>query len=171
MEYYFQLFLQTLVVSALVGTVYFVVRKRLDFRRRLLKSFFVAYITGVLWLVGVADIAQMLWHRLFGKYDGYDISFFSGDIRIFPEFTGITGEMLANFVMLLPFGVLFPLAYRSGIAKTLVASSVLVLAIEVIQPVFGRTFDTNDIILNFSGAAVSTLLFFGMRKLIAVIRK
>lgn len=42
----------------------------------------------------------------------------------------------------------------------------LLSLIEVLQPVFGRAFDINDIILNTLGIIISTSIFIGIKKII-----
>ena len=39
------------------------------------------------------------------------------------------------------------------------------VVIELLQPVFGRSFDINDIILNGLGVLLSAAVFFGVRAL------
>ena len=43
----------------------------------------------------------------------------------------------------------------------------LILAIELVQPVVGRSFDANDVILNFTGVLLSTGLFQLIRHFIS----
>ncbi len=168
MDYYLQIFLRALAVAAIVGAISFFIKiaVKKPASRALTEAAFAAYISGVLWLVGICDVVDMLWFRLVENNGGYDIMFFCGDFRIFPEFKGIDAEMLANFIMLLPFGILFALSHRVGLLRTLVWAVVFVLAIELFQPIINRTFDTNDIILNFSGAAISALIYFAVRELL-----
>ena len=69
--------------------------------------------------------------------------------------------------MYLPFGFLHPLSRdHAGWRDTLWAGLVLTIIIELVQPVMGRSFDANDILLNFSGVLFSTTLFFLIRRLV-----
>lgn len=63
--------------------------------------------------------------------------------------------------MYLPFGIFYPL-FRENTAwkQTIVAGIATSLAIELLQPVFGRSFDVNDIILNGTGVILSTAVFY-----------
>jgi len=66
--------------------------------------------------------------------------------------------------MFLPFGILYPLFRQSSTWKqTLIAGFVTTLGIELLQPVFGRSFDINDIILNCVGVTVSTVAFYTLK--------
>ena len=40
----------------------------------------------------------------------------------------------------------------------------IVLLIEVLQPIFGRMFDSNDVILNTVSMVVSTAAFLGIKR-------
>ena len=65
------------------------------------------------------------------------------------------------------FGILYPLsqkeyAWQNCVIKGLVAVAV----IEGLQPIFGRAFDMNDIILNSLGIVVSTTILTGAKKII-----
>ena len=69
--------------------------------------------------------------------------------------------------MFLPFGILYPLSQKGTTwKKCVVRGLACVAAIEVLQPVFGRAFDVNDIVLNTLGIVVSATLFMGGKKLL-----
>ena len=68
-------------------------------------------------------------------------------------------------MMFLPFGVLHPLSHpKYTFRKTVFAGLIYVAVIEVLQPVFGRAFDINDIILNTFGIVVSAGMYFLVKK-------
>ena len=57
----------------------------------------------------------------------------------------------------------------AGIGKGLVQSvhhevDGATVGVELLQPVFGRSFDLNDVLLNGIGIAASTALCFGLRR-------
>ncbi|MEY8403706.1 VanZ family protein [Oscillospiraceae bacterium 44-34] len=63
--------------------------------------------------------------------------------------------------MYLPFGILYPLFRKgSGWKRTVTAGVAVSLIIELLQPIFGRSFDINDIILNAMSVAVSAAVFY-----------
>lgn len=67
--------------------------------------------------------------------------------------------MLGNVLMLVPFGFLAPLLWeRLRRWRVLPVGLGLILAVELLQPLTGRSFDIDDILLNFSGVAVGALL-------------
>ena len=68
--------------------------------------------------------------------------------------------------MFLPFGILYPLFRQDSTWKrTLLAGFVTTLGIELLQPVFGRSFDINDVILNSVGIVISTIVFYTLKML------
>lgn len=67
--------------------------------------------------------------------------------------------MLGNVLMLLPFGFLAPLLWeRLRGMWVLPAGLGFILAIELLQPLTGRSFDIDDILLNFLGVLAGALL-------------
>lgn len=75
-------------------------------------------------------------------------------------FTHMDGEMIANVILFLPFGLLYPFFKDSASwRRTVLAGIVCSVIIEIAQPVFGRAFDINDIILNTVGVLISATVF------------
>lgn len=67
--------------------------------------------------------------------------------------------MLGNVLMLVPFGLLVPLLWnRLRGWRVLPVGLGFILMIELLQPLTGRSFDIDDILLNFLGVAIGTLL-------------
>lgn len=99
---------------------------------------------------------------------GITIDWFGGAIDLVPDFfNNISGETIGNFLMFLPFGILYPLSHKDPTWKNCVIKGLIAVAvIEVLQPVFGRAFDMNDIILNTLGIVVSTTILMGAKKVI-----
>ena len=109
------------------------------------------------------------WYSLFyHRYSGITIYWFSGSFNIVPNFfNNLNGETIGNFLMFLPFGILYPLSQKEPTwKKSVIVGIITVAVIEVLQPVFGRALDINDIILNSLGIIVSASVFFGIKKAI-----
>lgn len=67
--------------------------------------------------------------------------------------------MLGNVLMLVPFGLLAPLLWeRLRGLRVLPAGLGFILAIELLQPLTGRSFDVDDILLNALGVLAGALL-------------
>ncbi len=73
--------------------------------------------------------------------------------------------LAANVVMFLPLGFLTRLLWRQRPWQTLALCLAATLCIELFQPLAGRSFDIDDILLNFLGGALGLLLAEGFRKL------
>ena len=80
-------------------------------------------------------------------------------------FLDFSAENLGNILLFLPFGILYPL-FRPGSTwqRTFALGVLTSLVIENIQPLMDRSFDINDIVLNTIGVAVSTVVFFSLRR-------
>lgn len=167
------LFLQALPFAMGAGAIYGVVRYRKDRQmpigRKLASCLFVCYMTGLVCLVAGLDLMNMFWYGLFYHADsGTVIRFFSGAFDLTPDlFHHIDAEMAGNFLMFLPFGVLYPLARANSSWKGTAAAGVLaVTVIEAIQPVFGRAFDIDDVILDIAGVIVSASVCMAVKRAI-----
>ena len=73
--------------------------------------------------------------------------------------------MAANVVMFLPLGFLASLLWRQRAWQTLALCLAATLCIELLQPLAGRSFDIDDILLNFLGGALGLLAAMGFKKL------
>ncbi len=164
-------FLQALPIALAVGAVYGILRYRRDretpLRQKVCSCAFVCYLTGLFCLVIGLDVMRDLWYWLLYHEDsGYETTYAGGvNFRLY-FYRHIDREVVGNFLMLLPFGVLHPLSCRKPSWKKTVLTGVLtVLLIEVLQPVFGRAFDVNDIVLNTLGILLSASAFMAARAL------
>ncbi len=170
---YIGYFLQALPIALVVGAIYGIIRFRKDketpISRKLFSCAFVCYITGLVCLVVGLDLMNIVWYKLFYHMDpGRTIGWFGGDFDLVPDFFNyISGETIGNFLMFLPFGFLYPLSKKAPTWKNCVIKGLIAVAvIEVLQPIFGRAFDMNDIILNSLGIMVSTTILMGTKKII-----
>lgn len=164
-------FLQALPIALMAGAVYGFLRFRNDREtsagQKLFSCMFVCYITGLLCLVVGLDLLHILWYNLFYPMDsGISIPWFGGEFYFVPDFFDhINGEVIGNFLMFLPFGILHPLSRKNPAwAGTVAAGMAVILVIEMLQPIFGRAFDMNDILLNMLGVVVSASAFMGLKK-------
>lgn len=159
-------FLQALPIALIAGIAYAIHKIRQRRRRSagkiILSSLFICYITGLLCLTLLNSIIGDIYYFLFYHApSGRSHQWFTFEYDFIPDFFHNFGaENLGNIVMFLPFGILYPL-FREGSTwkRTLVAGSMTTFGIELLQPVFGRSFDINDIILNSLGVIASTIVF------------
>ncbi len=75
--------------------------------------------------------------------------------------------MLGNVLMLVPFGFIAPLLWeRLRGLRVLPAGLGFILAVELLQPLSGRSFDVDDILLNFLGVLAGALLSLPIQTLL-----
>lgn len=168
---YIGYFLQALPIALIVSAIYGIIKFRKDKNTPISKKIFscvlVCYITSLMCLVIGLDLMLIFWHNLFYPFDsGITIGWFGGAIDLIPDFlNNINSEVIGNVLMFLPFGILYPLSKEEPTFKnTIITGIILVVLIEILQPIFGRAFDINDIILNSIGIVVSTAIFMGIKK-------
>ena len=75
--------------------------------------------------------------------------------------------MLAgNLLMLVPMGVFLPFISAKINGKSILKIAIIIpVVIEIIQPIMGRSFDVDDLILNFIGIIVGYLIAVGIKTL------
>ena len=168
---YIGYFLEALPFALIAGAIYGLIKFRKDretpIGRKILSCAFVCYITGLICLVIGLDLMRIFWYSLFyHRYSGITIHWLGGSFNIVPNFfNNLNGETIGNFLMFLPFGILYPLSQKEPTwKKSVIVGIITVAVIEVLQPVFGRALDINDIILNTMGIVVSASAFFGIKK-------
>ena len=174
---YIGYFLQALPIALLVGIIYWFIKFRNDkttpISKKVFSCIFVLYITGLVCLVVVLDLMNVIWYRLiYHSNSGTSINWFNGDFNFSLDFlNNISGETIGNFLMFLPFGILYPLSQKDLKWKNIILKGIVfVLIIEISQPIFGRAFDINDIILNSLGILVSTTIFIVIKNIIKKLR-
>lgn len=170
---YIGYFLQALPIALLIGVIYGIVRYRKDketpISRKLFSCAFVGYITGLVCLVVGLELMGIFWYKLFYHMDpGRTIGWLGGEFDLIPDFFNyISGETIGNFLMFLPFGILYPLSQKDPVWKKCIIKGLIAVAvIEVSQPIFGRAFDMNDIIMNSLGIITSTSIFFLAKRIL-----
>ncbi len=170
---YIGYFLQVLPIALLAGGVYGLIQYKGDdatpLSIKLFSCAFVCYLAGLICLVLGLDLIGNVWYQLLYRMDpGRSVAWFSGEFDLVPDFfRRVNGEVVGNVLMFLPFGVLHPLSKRYPTWKSTVGAGLAsVLVIEVLQPVVGRSFDMNDVILNTLGIVISATAFLGISFLV-----
>ena len=128
-----------------------------------LRSLFPCYFAGLLvftiFLYPVSDLYYLLFY---GRPSQGGLPWFVMDYDFsFDFFRNFTTENRDNILLFLPFGLLYPL-YRpqANWGRTVLAGLCATIAIELIQPIVGRSFDVDDILMNLFGTVISATLFF-----------
>lgn len=167
---YIGYFLQAVPISLLVGIIYWFIKlknnKTTPTTKKLFSCIFVCYITSLICLTIGLVLMNNFWYKLiYHMNSGNSINWFNGDFNWKIDFFyNISGENIGNFLMFLPFGILYPLSQKNLKWKDIILRGILlVLIIEILQPIFSRAFDINDIILNSLGILISTSIFIGIK--------
>lgn len=163
-------FLQALPIALISGAIYVFCQIRRGRWRStskiILSALFVCYITGLLCLTLFNNIIGDIYYFLFYHApSGRSHTWFTFEYDLVPDFFHNFGsENLGNIVMFFPFGILYPLFRENSTWKrTLTIGFMTTFGIELLQPVFGRSFDINDIILNDVGVVASTIVFYTLK--------
>ena len=166
-------FLQALPFALIGGAVYAVSQSRSKTRISvpsiILPSLFVSYMTGLLYLTLLEPIISDIYYFLFYHMpSGKGQHWFTFEYNLIPDFFyRFDGENIGNILMYLPFGFLHPSFRKDRPWKTILAGMSVSIGIELLQPVFGRRFDINDIILNGIGVIASTGIYYLFKRIIA----
>lgn len=175
----FSLFLQVLPITLLAGIVYAAyrcvrIRKSkcsVSLKKEIMRWLFVCYLTGLFNLIFVpANLWMYIWANICVGYSHSEITFFSGEFNLVPTlFKLVMGELtlgrwvlkmlIYNFLMFLPFGFFLPFVSEKVNRRNIWKIAAIVpTVVEVLQPIVGRSFDVDDLILNFAGIAVGYFL-------------
>lgn len=160
-------FLQALPFALIAGILFlFRQRKRapaLPLGQAVLSSLFVCYFTGLLCITLFYYVIADLYYFLFYHMpSGSGFHWFNFEYYLIPDsFKSLNSENIGNILMFFPFGILYPFFDRhASCVRTVLAGAAVSVLIELLQPIFGRSFDINDIILNGLGAAASATVYF-----------
>lgn len=170
-------FLQMTPFALLAAVLYFRYQKKrspsLGNGTIALSALFPAYLTALLGLTlfirFISDGYYILfYHHLPRPLEDMSYHWFTFTYSLRLDFFQyFRGESLGNILLFLPFGILYPLFHRGASWQRTLGLGILTsLMIENIQPFMDRSFDLNDLVLNTIGAALSTLVFYGGRRLV-----
>ena len=66
--------------------------------------------------------------------------------------------LIGNMLMFIPMGIMLPLVFKNINKKNIFVIAILIpSSIEIFQPIVGRSFDIDDIIMNFIGSIIGYL--------------
>ena len=183
-------FLQALPVAIFVGILYVVIRiaflkkqnRQIQWLSELLRVLFVCYLTGLVSLVVLPANFWLCFYDgiFFGWWDGLRERFHIGDVNLVPSVIKcLAGELslgswvktmlVYNILMFVPFGFFLPLTTKiKSFRKMLLVAAAMPVCVEVLQLVFGRRFDVEDLICNFIGILAGAALAFAILKIPAL---
>jgi len=173
-------FFQAIPITVFVGIIYAIIRaislrkkkEKANWLREIIRWLFVCYLTG---LISLVILPANFWLSFFDGifYGWWDeihpiISF--GGFNLEPSvFKAMSGELtigswvktmlIGNMLMFLPLGFFLPFITDKVNRKNIFAIAVAVpLLVELLQMIFGRSFDVDDLICNFIGIIIGFFL-------------
>lgn len=183
------MFAQVVPVTLLAGLVYVIVRyiqvKRqgthLSKQTEIFRALFVCYLTGLINLILVPpNLWLMIWYYLFNGFSGGGIGpLFTFNFNLVPTLLKwVMGELtigswvfkmlIGNFLMFVPMGFLLPfISEKLNRRNVLKLSVVIPVIVELVQPIVGRSFDVDDLILNSSGIIVGYFIAAYIRAVVS----
>ncbi len=180
------LFLQIIPITVLVGVAYAVFRciliKRhgniVSWGTEIIRWLFVCYLTGLINLILVpANLWMFIWANICTGGSHSELELFSGEFNFVPivfklitrEFTigrWVLKMLVYNFFMFMPLGFFLPFVSKKINNRSIWEIAIIVpIVVEVIQPIIGRSFDVDDIILNFAGIVVGFYFAVGLKQI------
>lgn len=135
--------------------------------------FFFYLVWIILFLLVPPNFWLRIWYSMIGGEPAeIDVpEFFSGSFNIVPRlfqyalgkstYGGWTCRMLlSNIVLFVPFGMLVPAILKKiSYRKVIFTSVIFSFAIELVQPVVGRSFDVDDILMRIIGTSFGFLSY------------
>lgn len=172
-------FIQVIPITLLVGLLYIIFRflklKKsngdINYKKESLYLIFVCYIVGLFNLVLVPrNFWDIIWYNIFYNFNENPFAgIFDFSYNFIPTiYKIIIGEytldswgkamIVGNFLMFIPMGIMLPLVFKNINKKNIFVIAILItLSIEILQPIVGRSFDIDDIIMNFIGSIIGYL--------------
>ena len=172
-------FIQVIPITLLVGLLYITFRflklKKsngdINYKKESLYLIFVCYIVGLFNLVLVPrNFWDIIWYNIFYNFNENPFAgIFDFSYNFIPTiYKIIIGEytldswgkamIVGNFLMFIPMGIMLPLVFKNINKKNIFVIAILItLSIEILQPIVGRSFDIDDIIMNFIGSIIGYL--------------
>ena len=160
-HYFPELFVQRLIISAILLAVLCVVSVLLFFCKKINTAQFIGL------LILSAYTIALFYYTVFGRYSHEE---YTRQIHIYVSYKYLfehfgpqsLRQVVLNIVMLIPFGILMPIVIKAKrkYLSTFLSAFALILFIESMQLIMQcGTFEVDDIINNLLGTAIGMLLF------------
>ena len=178
----FGFFLQAVPAACAAGIVYVIVialaikknKTKVNWAKETMQLLFTCYLTG---LISLVILPAYFWLNIFdgiflGWWDQMSPIFSLGEFNFVPSLILVlSGEqmigswvktmLIGNVAMFLPLGFFLPFVTERVDRKNIfAAAAVIPLIAELLQTIFGRSFDVDDLICNFIGIVLG--FFIGL---------
>lgn len=179
-------FIQVIPITLLVGLLYIIFRflnlkknnSDINYKKEILYLIFVCYIVGLFNLVLVPrNFWNTIWYNIFynlneNPFEGiFDFSYnFIPTIYkiIIGEYalgSWVKTMIVGNLLMFIPMGILLSLCFKNFKKKNMFKYAILIpFTIEVLQLVVGRSFDIDDLVMNFLGIVIGYYIVGSVKK-------
>ena len=173
-------FLQVVPITVIIAIIYSIIRLAwlkkkkapIFWGKEIARLIFVCYITGLFnlivmpanfWLGFMDGIAFGWWEEILPVFTIGEVNLVPSVIRWLQGELSIGSwvrqMLIGNIAMFLPLGLLLPLITdKVRIKNGLVIAAVVPVGLEVLQLVFGRSLDIDDLICNFIGIAAGLII-------------
>ena len=169
-------FIQVIPITLLVGLFYIIFRflklkknnSDINSKKEILYLIFVCYIVGLFNLVLVPiNFWNIIWHNIFYNFNENPFTgIFDFSYNFIPTIYKIIignyalGDwvktmIVGNLLMFIPMVILLSLCFKNINKKNIFKYAILIpFTIEVLQFVVGRSFDIDDLVMNFLGIVI-----------------
>lgn len=135
---------------------------RQPFIRHLLRYCLIGVVVSIIYITIFLFGGEIAYNPNFNRLNLIPFSWLKTALqREWGYWTFALSQLILNFLMFIPFGMLLPIAIRplSKWWKTAACTLVFTASIEVFQLFIGRSGDVDDIIMNFAGGMIGYIIF------------
>lgn len=178
-------FFQAVPITCVVGIIYVIIcvvivkrnKLKIEWLKEIMKLLFTCYLTG---LISLVILPANFWLDFFdgvflGWWDEMLPIFSFGGFNLVPSLIkALSGELtigswvktmlIGNIAMFLPLGFFLPFVTERVNRKNIFVVSIAVpFIVELLQMIFGRSFDVDDLICNFIGIVAGFFIGFAIK--------
>lgn len=178
-------FFQAVPITCIVGIIYVIIcvvivkrnKLKIEWLKEIMKLLFTCYLTG---LISLVILPANFWLDFFdgvflGWWDEMLPIFSFGGFNLVPSLIkALSGELtigswvktmlIGNIAMFLPLGFFLPFVTERVNKKNIFVVSIAVpFIVELLQMIFGRSFDVDDLICNFIGIVAGFFIGFAIK--------
>lgn len=180
-------FIQVIPITLLVGLLYIIFRflklkknnSDINYKMEIVHLIFICYIVGLFNLVLVPrNFWNTIWHNIFynlneNPFEGiFDFSYnfiptiYKIIIGNYALGDWVKTMIVGNLLMFIPMGILLSLCFKNFKKKNMFKYAILIpFTIEVLQLVVGRSFDIDDLVMNFLGIVIGYFIVELVKKI------
>ena len=178
-------FFQAVPITCIVGIIYVIIcvvivkrnKLKIEWLKEIMKLLFTCYLTG---LISLVILPANFWLDFFdgvflGWWDEMLPIFSFGGFNLVPSLIkALSGELtigswvktmlIGNIAMFLPLGFFLPFVTERVNRKNIFVVAIAVpFIVELLQMIFGRSFDVDDLICNFIGIVAGFFIGFAIK--------